>query len=63
MHKALFFALLAACAVNVACLCGHLSSAAGPTTSAATASPLWIASSWSLSSGRATSRGPDASSQ
>jgi hypothetical protein len=24
MHKALFFALLAACAVNVACLCGHL---------------------------------------
>jgi hypothetical protein len=24
MHKALFFTLLAACAVNVACLCGHL---------------------------------------
>jgi len=24
MDKALFFALLAACAVNVACLCGHL---------------------------------------
>jgi hypothetical protein len=23
MHKALFFALLAACAVNVACLCSH----------------------------------------
>lgn len=27
MHKALFFALLAACAINVACLSGHL---AGP---------------------------------
>jgi len=24
MHKALFFALFAACAVNVACLCSHL---------------------------------------
>jgi len=27
MHRALFFALLAACTVNVACLCGHISDA------------------------------------
>jgi hypothetical protein len=29
MHKVLFVALLTACMVNVACLCGHLSLHAG----------------------------------
>jgi len=39
MHKLLFVALLTACAVNVACLCSHLSSRA-----AANAAPRqWIA--------------------
>jgi hypothetical protein len=39
MHKVLFVALLTACAVNVVCLCSHLSSRAG--TSAAPRD--WIA--------------------
>jgi len=45
MYKILVVALFTACMVNVVYLCGHLSSAAEPTTSSATASPTWIASS------------------